>query len=150
ACGDVVRNTMCCPAPFSDPKRDELHMHTQTTAKRFRPRTKSYYEVWVDGEKAVTAEERPAEEVEPIYGTVYLPRKFKIGFAYPGDNCIDVYTQDVGVVPVDDGDYTILVGGGFGVSHADDSTYPRLATPLTTVPSSDVEDVIEAIVIVQR
>ena len=58
-------------------------------------------------------------EVEPLYGEAYLPRKFKIGFAFPGDNCIDVYTQDVGLVPVErDGmaGYVVLVGGGLGQS----------------------------------
>ena len=33
---------------------------------------------------------------EPIYGDVYLPRKFKIGVAWPGDNCVDVLANDVG------------------------------------------------------
>ena len=36
---------------------------------------------------------------EPIYGDVYLPRKFKIGVAWPGDNCVDVLANDVGLVP---------------------------------------------------
>lgn len=34
------------------------------------------------------------EEEEPRYGATYLPRKFKIAFTYPGDNCVDAYTQD--------------------------------------------------------
>jgi sulfite reductase (ferredoxin) len=155
ACGDVVRNTMCCPAPYSDALHTELHELTQGIAKRFRPRTESYYDVWVDGEKAVSAlPPRAPEEVEPIYKDVYLPRKFKIGVAYPGDNCIDSYTQDVGLAPHTDGEritaFTVLVGGGFGVSHADDTTYPRIATPLATVSPEEVADVVEAIVIVQR
>jgi sulfite reductase (ferredoxin) len=155
ACGDVVRNTMCCPAPYSDSLHTELHELTQGIAKRFRPRTESYYDVWVDGEKAVSAlPPKSPEEVEPLYKDIYLPRKFKIGVAYPGDNCIDSYTQDVGVVPHTDGDhitaFTVLVGGGFGVSHADDTTYPRIATPLTTVSPADVADVVEAIIKVQR
>jgi sulfite reductase (ferredoxin) len=152
ACGDVVRNTMCCPAPYSDALHTHLHELTQDIAKRFRPRTESYYDVWVDGDKAVSA--LPPEVAEPLYKDVYLPRKFKIGVAYPGDNCIDTYTQDCGVVTHADGDqveaFTIVVGGGFGVSHADDTTYPRIATPLTTVAPDQAGDVIEAIVKVQR
>lgn len=33
---------------------------------------------------------------EPLYGTTYLPRKFKIGVTVPGDNSIDVLTNDLG------------------------------------------------------
>lgn len=155
ACGDVVRNTMCCPAPYADSVHVELHELTQEIAKRFRPRTESYYEVWVDGDKAVSVLPNSSNEpVEPLYKDVYLPRKFKIGVAFPGDNCIDAYTQDVALVPhLKDGRveaFTVLVGGGFGVSHADDTTYPRVASPLTTVAPDQVIDVVEAIVVVQR
>jgi len=154
ACGDVVRNVMYCPAPFRDPARDQLTELVRAIADRFRPRSGAYYEIWLDGERAATAAPR-AVEPEPIYGPTYLPRKFKIAVAHPGDNCIDAYAQDVAVVPVDDGGTyvqrcTILVGGGFGVSHADSTTYPRAATPLTTVGIDEVLDVIEAIVTVQR
>lgn len=102
-------------------------------ARRFRPRTQAYYQLWLDGERAVTAE---APSQEPLYGTTYLPRKFKIGFAFPGDNCIDVYSNDIGVVPVLDGKslrgFTVLVGGGMGKNHTNPDTFPRLADPLTT------------------
>jgi sulfite reductase (ferredoxin) len=190
ACGDVVRNTMYCPAPYNDRLHNELQELTQEIARRFRPKTESYYDVWVNGEHAVTAKpgpkrpaggagsggddegvhrseaidlqsgltakpgpERPAQQ-EPLYKDVYLPRKFKIGVAFPGDNCVDTYTQDVGAVAHTDGEkitaFTIVVGGGFGVSHADDTTYPRIATPLTTVKSEEVADIIEAVIVVQR
>ncbi len=39
---------------------------------------------------------------EPIYGNVYLPRKFKIAVTVPGDNSVDVLTNDVGVVVITD------------------------------------------------
>jgi len=87
ACGDVVRNIMCCPAPSADRQRADVGAYAQKAARRFRPRTHAYYQLWLDGEPAVTAE---APSQEPLYGTTYLPRKFKIGFAFPGDNCIDV------------------------------------------------------------
>ena len=51
-------------------------------------------QIWVDGEKRL--EQSLKGNVEPIYGRTYLPRKFKIGVALPEDNCIDVYTQDIG------------------------------------------------------
>lgn len=56
---------------------------------------------------------------EPIYGTQFLPRKFKIAVTVPGDNSVDILTNDVGVVVImgDDGQvagYDLLVGGGMG------------------------------------
>jgi len=147
ACGDVVRNTVCCPAPLAGTDQAALLAQAQAIAARLKPRTRGYWELWVDGEKAVTAE-APIEE-EPLYGDTYLPRKFKIGFAPPGDNCIDVYSQDIGVVPSGEG-FVLLVGGGLGMSHADDTTYPKLAEPLGWVAPTDLAEVIEAIVKVQR
>jgi sulfite reductase (ferredoxin) len=151
ACGDVVRNTMCCPAPLPDRQRTDVASYALEVARRFRPRTQAYYQLWLDGDRAVTAE---APDEEPLYGTTYLPRKFKIGFAFPGDNCIDVYTHDIGVVPVlDDGSlrgFTVLVGGGMGKSHINPDTFPRLADPLATVAPDELFEVLETVVRVQR
>ncbi len=171
ACGDVVRNVMACPLP--DPRRHAvLAPVVEEMVARFRPRTESYWELWVDGDKAVTAEphpERPSvqarpaalapiDDVEPIYGESYLPRKFKIGIAWPGDNCIDVYSNDVGIVPTlsegTDGELTgfvVLAGGGMGMSHSrPDDTYPLLALPVAWVPPAQLGDVVEAIITTQR
>ena len=153
ACGDVVRNITACPAPLADRRQDEILEAARVLATRFRPHTPAYYELWLDGEQAVTAQHvAPAEE--PIYGDTYLPRKFKIGLAWPGDNCIDVYTQDVGLVPHElDGapGYVVLVGGGMGMTHArEEDTYPRLATELGWIEKEHLADVTEAIVGVQR
>ena len=151
ACGDVVRNTMCCPAPLADPIRTDVQAYAHEVAQRFRPRSHAYFQLWLDGEQAVTAE---VPDDEPIYGATYLPRKFKIGFAFPGDNCVDVYTHDIGVVPVLDGDrlraFTLLVGGGMGKNHTNPDTFPRLADPLTTIATDKLFEVLEAIVGVQR
>lgn len=162
ACGDVVRNVMACPLP--DPERTAIIQPiVDDLVARFRPQTESYWELWVDGERAVTAQPRverndSIDEVEPIYGAAYLPRKFKIGIAWPGDNCVDIYTHDVGIVPTLSGGttgdltgYTILVGGGMGMSHNRPmDTYPLLAQPLGWVPVDDLGIVVEAIVTVQR
>src|SRR5437660_5707433 len=123
-----------------------MHMATRTNA---------YHEIWLDGEKAVTIGESEEEQtVEPIYGPTYLPRKFKIGVAYPGDNCIDVYTQDIGLVAQVDGNevtgFTVVIGGGMGTTHGKTETYPRLATPLADITTDQVLPVVETIVTVQR
>jgi sulfite reductase (ferredoxin) len=180
ACGDVVRNIMACPWP--DDRQAVLRPLIADLVTRFRPRTSAYWELWVDGERAVTAEpvdhsERriagdgaatsglrglgtlfSGDAEEPIYGAVYLPRKFKIAVAWPGDNCVDALGNDIGIVPtLSDGlrgevtGYNVFVGGGLGQSHArPDDTYPRLASPLGWIRTDRVVDVAEAIVTVQR
>ncbi len=163
ACGDVVRNVMACPLPHPE-RRAVLQPVVDEMIARFRPQTEAYWELWVDGEKAVSAEKprpdalEPIDEVEPIYGEAYLPRKFKIGIAWPGDNCVDVYTHDVGIVPcLSEGrhgeltGFVVLAGGGMGMSHnRPDDTYPVLAQPVAWIEPGDVGDVVEAIVTAQR
>ena len=56
---------------------------------------------------------------EPLYGSVFLPRKFKVAITVPGDNSVDIFTNDVGIVVMtnDAGEvqgYNIVVGGGMG------------------------------------
>jgi sulfite reductase (ferredoxin) len=154
ACGDVVRNVVACPAPLADNRQKVLLDLAQRLAVRFRPGTRSYYEVWIDGEQAVSAEPTSDEE-QPLYGRAYLPRKFKIGLAWPGDNCVDIYSHDLGLVPVPgpggaEG-FAVLVGGGLGASHArPDDTFPRLADPLGWVPADRVEDLAEAVILAFR
>jgi sulfite reductase (ferredoxin) len=167
ACGDVVRNVMACPLPQPE-RRAVLDPLVDELVARFRPRTERYWELWIDGEQAVTADRNdridgihpidPIDPVEPIYGAAYLPRKFKIGIAWPGDNCVDIFTHDVGIVPTltegTTGELTgfvLLAGGGMGMSHSrPDDTYPLLAQPVAWVPPHDVGAVVEAIVTTQR
>jgi sulfite reductase (ferredoxin) len=152
ACGDVNRNVMACPAPIASRSQARVQEIAHQIAMHLAPRSKAYHEIWIDGEKIHTVEDE--EVVEPIYGPTYLPRKFKIGVAFPGDNCVDVYTQDIGLVPILAGEelrgFTLLVGGGMGMTHGKSETYPRLATPLCDTTVDEVLQVIETIVTVQR
>ncbi len=122
ACGDVCRNVMACPAPFKNNSVfTEIQQLADTLAHHFRPRTSAYYEIWLkDGENSELVHSQP--DSEPIYGASYLPRKFKIGIALPEDNCIDIYTQDMGYLAVVENGkivgYNLLVGGGMGVTPA--------------------------------
>lgn len=158
ACGDVVRNVMCCPAPLADrPAADEVQRLAAWLSRELRPRTDAYWQLWMDGERvASAAPPAPAEgeACEPLYGSTYLPRKFKIGFAAPGDNCIDTHTHDVGIVPhVVDGrvsELTLTVGGGLGMSHNNDATYPRLGDPIARVSPEWLLAVVSEIVGIQR
>ena len=156
ACGDVVRNVCACPAPLAGRDPGVLTGVASALADHFRPRTTAYVEIWLDGEQAVSFGDTAStgSGVEPIYGDTYLPRKFKIAVAPPGDNCVDVLSNDVGLVPiaVDGADgYAVFVGGGQGQSHArPDDTFPRLATPLGWVATADLMRTVEAVVTVFR
>jgi sulfite reductase (ferredoxin) len=151
-CGDVVRNVVACPAPLGGAGRDETMAYAQALSRRLKPKTRAYYEVWINGEKAAAAESAP--ESEPLYGPAYLPRKFKISFAAPGDNCVDVCTNDIGICPVHAGGklegFTLLVGGGLGVSPGVRATHPRLGDPLGNVEPARLGEVVEAIVSIHR
>ena len=158
ACGDVVRNVTCCPAPQGGALREDLVVSARSLAARLKPKSGAYYELWVDGDKvaAPTARGQRAAvpESEPLYGDAYLPRKFKIGFAAPGDNCIDVYSHDLGLIPRVDGaelvGYTVVVGCGMGAAHADPTTHPSMAVPLADIDPAELAEVAEAVIGTQR
>lgn len=150
ACGDVVRNVMSCPEPVAGELREQILAHTRDLSDRLLPATRSYHEVWLDGEQVAGGEPEP----EPLYGRTYLPRKFKIALAFPGDNCVDVYSNDIGIVPaVEDGGltgFTILAGGGLGMTHGNENTHPRVADPICFVTPEELAPVVETIVAIQR
>ena len=154
ACGDVNRNVMACPAPAANRAQAQVQEIAHRIAMHLAPRTHAYHEIWVDGEQVDIVSLREGDENEPIYGPTYLPRKFKIGVAFAGDNCIDVYTQDIGLVAALEGEhlggFTILVGGGMGMTHSKTETFPRLATPLCYATVDEVLPVVETIVMIQR
>jgi sulfite reductase (ferredoxin) len=146
ACGDVERNVMACPAPH---EHDGVHAELQETATilaaHLAPRTRGYHEIWLNGERV-----DESTDIEPLYGKVYLPRKFKTGLALPEDNCIDIYAQDLGLLAiVEDGrivGYNVLVGGGMGMTHGKAQTFPHMAQPICYVPARAVVGAAEAVV----
>ena len=154
ACGDVNRNVMACPAPVANRAQAQVEEIAQHIAQHLAPHSHAYHEIWIDGEQVETVKLAEESETEPIYGPTYLPRKFKIGVAFPGDNCIDVYTQDIGLVASLEGErldgLTVLIGGGMGMTHGKKETFPRLATPLCYATAAEVSSVVETIVTIQR
>jgi sulfite reductase (ferredoxin) len=129
--------------------------------KHFFPRSGAYHEIWMEDENGEKVrqkfdEDTPAEVLEPIYGKAYLPRKFKTAIAYPGDNCTDILSNDIGMVGLiaEDGvtvhGFNLFVGGSMGATHNDPATYPALAVALGYVPREQIIDVVEKIVLVQR
>ena len=151
ACGDVNRNVMCSPNPFESRLHGEIQELAESISSHLTPRTSSYAEIWLDGEKTAVG---PEEEVEPIYGKTYLPRKFKIAVAIPPRNDVDVYSNDLGFVAIlKDGQiagYNVLAGGGLGMTHGKNATYPRIADTVGFCRPSQVLQVAEEVVKIQR
>jgi sulfite reductase (ferredoxin) len=154
-CGDQERNIMCCPIPWTegDPFREEVHAFLGSLVPALTPNTRAYHEIWVDGELA--ADTQPNGEVEDLYGEQYLPRKFKTAIALEGDNCVDVYSNDLGLVPLRgrEGGLTgvqVLVGGGLGRTNNKPETFPTVAVPLASVEPEQAVETSRAVVSVQR
>jgi sulfite reductase (ferredoxin) len=171
ACGDVNRNVTAPPAPYKNrPEYGYAWEYANNIADLLTPQTGAYYEIWLDGEKVISAEEAPEvktarqkdtnginknDPIEPIYGQHYMPRKFKIGVTVPGDNSIDIYTNDLGLVVITDANgqlqgFNILAGGGLGRTHNKEETFPRMADAIGYVDKENVYDLVKAIVATQR
>jgi sulfite reductase (NADPH) hemoprotein beta-component len=151
ACGDVNRNVMSPANPFETELHGQALQVAQQIHDHLTPRTSAYAEIWLDGEKAGTIGE---EEVEPIYGKTYLPRKFKIAVALPPRNDVDVFSNCLGFVGIPEGNkvvgYNVLVGGGLGMTHGKTATFPRLADVIGFCTPEQVVQVAEEVVKIQR
>lgn len=164
ACGDVSRNVMCSPAPYkSDPVYDQMQALALEIARFVRPRTRAYHELWVVDEETrqrqlasdpVYNHGPPGDDVEPLYGATYLPRKFKIGVGLASDNIVDLYAQDIGMMAIAENwrivGYNVLVGGSFGVTPSAEKTFVAVAQPLCFVTPAQTLGIVEAIMKVQR
>ena len=152
ACGDVNRNVMCNPNPYQSEVHGEVYKWAQKLSDDLSPKTNAYHEIWLDGEKVVDSEE--TVEVEPMYGALYLPRKFKIGVAIPPNNDVDVFSQDLGFIAILEDNrlvgFNIAIGGGMGMTHGDTETYPQLARVIGFCTPDQVIEVAEKIITIQR
>ncbi|NBD25141.1 assimilatory sulfite reductase (NADPH) hemoprotein subunit [Paenibacillus glycinis] len=152
ACGDVNRNVMCNPNPYQSEVHEQVNEWAQKVSRHLEPHTRAYHEIWLDEEKV--ADSRDGEEQEPIYGAVYLPRKFKIGIAVPPANEVDVFSQDLGFIAIHEEGrllgFNVAVGGGMGMTHGDSKTYPQVARTIGFVTPEQIVDVAEKTVTIQR
>ncbi|WP_205171418.1 assimilatory sulfite reductase (NADPH) hemoprotein subunit [Bacillus pakistanensis] len=153
ACGDVNRNVMCNPNPYQSEIHSEVYGWAEKLSDYLSPRTRAYHEIWLDEEK-VAGSPHSDEEVEPMYGALYLPRKFKIGIAVPPSNDVDVFSQDLGLIAiVEEGKlkgFNIAVGGGMGMTHGDKETYPQIAKVIGFCTPDKMVDVAEKVITIQR
>jgi len=181
ACGDVSRNVMTTPAPLVSKPYMYAREYSKVMAELFKPTSVAFSEIWLDGEEEKTAkieywrkdiDDKAVQAAyhydngrgiivqdhkEPLYGSIYLPRKFKIGVTVPGDNSMDLYINDIGLVVITDPDnnddllgFNVAVGGGMGRTHNKESTFAKAAQHLGFVPKEDIMEVCKAILAVQR
>ncbi len=149
ACGDVNRNVICSAHPKYSAIHEEVFPYADKISSLLLPKTKAWYEIWLDEEKLAEVSEE-----DPLYENRYLPRKFKIAIAIPPYNDVDVFTNDIGLIAVIEKDkligFNIAAGGGMGTTHGNPETYPRLGTVLGFVQPENLLKVVYEIVTVQR
>lgn len=179
ACGDVNRNVMCSSLPQHSAYHASVWEVSRKISDYLLPDTSAYHEIWLQdpddehkkhqiaGDALHNASpplppqyaadyKNTAEEQEPIYGPVYLPRKFKITVAIPPHNDTDVYAHDIGLIAIQDpktkklAGFNVLAGGGMGVTHNMKKTYPRTGSMLGFVKPEDTHIVCQKIMLVQR
>ena len=150
ACGDVNRNVMSPPLPALSVVHRQVQRYAESLSEHLMPKSRAYHEIWLDSKKV----ESSKDEVEPIYGDTYLPRKFKAAFVVPPQNDVDVYAQDLGFITIVEDSivvgFNVSVGGGMGMTHGETNTYPRLGDVLGFITPKDILAVAEAIVTTQR
>jgi sulfite reductase (NADPH) hemoprotein beta-component len=150
-CGDINRNVICAAHPQQSPIHKQIHDFAFKINELLLPKTKAYYEIWLDEEKLVDKK----DEEDPLYQDRYLPRKFKIALAIPPNNDVDVFGNDLGLIAIIENNqlkgYNIAIGGGLSSTHGNPATYPRLATVIGFVSGEEkILKTIYEIVTIQR
>lgn len=183
ACGDVSRNVMTSPAPFTTPEYVYTRHYAKILAELFKPQSSIVTELWENDEKVTTIDywlkdvkqfdpkldiQKElmhdtgrgvilSDPIEPLYGSRYLPKKFKIAITVPEDNSLDIYTNDIGLVTIVDKEnnnellgFNVIVGGGMGRTHNKDATFARTGDHLGFVQKDDILELCKCIVAAQR
>jgi sulfite reductase (NADPH) hemoprotein beta-component len=134
ACGDVNRNVVCGAHPKFSAIHEEIFSYAGKISELGLPKSKAYYEIWLDEKPLLDQKEKEAVENDPLYQDRYLPRKFKVAIAIPPNNDVDVFANDLGLIAIIENNkligYNIAAGGGLGATHGNAQTYPRLASML--------------------
>lgn len=155
ACGDVNRNVMAPPTPPANGLGEQVQEHSRQVAAALLPRTRAYHSIWIEGVELDLEAPANKDFLDPLYGKTYLPRKFKIGFAIPPLNDVDILTHCCGFIAIAGSDgalsgYSLAVGGGMGRSHGNVETFPRLADVIGFLPPEKVVDVAKAVLTIHR
>jgi sulfite reductase (NADPH) hemoprotein beta-component len=154
ACGDVNRNVMASPTPAYTKAREQVYADAHKVAMALAPQTKAYHSIWIDGVQLDNEAAENKNFADPLYGKTYLPRKFKIAFAIPPVNDMDIFTNCLGFIAIVENDqligYNLCVGGGMGRSHGNTQTYPRLADVIGFFTPDKVVEVAKAVLTIHR
>jgi sulfite reductase (NADPH) hemoprotein beta-component len=136
-CGDINRNVLCSSHPKQSPVHEEIFSYAGKISELLMPKTKAYYEIWLDEEKIVDKK----DEEDPLYQDRYLPRKFKIAIAIPPNNDVDVFGNDIGLIAIIENEkligFNVAIGGGLSTTHGNPETYARLGTVIGFVDSEE-------------
>jgi len=147
-CGDDNRNVIANTNPHLSAMHAEVNDWANRISEHLLWKSRAYDELWLGAEPSDTPDE------EPLYGTTYLPRKFKIAIAIPPQNDVDVFANDIGLIAIVDNEelvgFNVAVGGGMGMTHGEPETYPRLASTIGYCDKDRVMDVVEHLVKIQR
>jgi sulfite reductase (NADPH) hemoprotein beta-component len=153
-CGDINRNVMCIQDPSLSTIHDQVFPFANAIADRLLPATRAYHEIWLDDEHDKKLIAGGGEIIEPIYGKHYLPRKFKIAIAIPPYNDVDIYTNDIGFIAIEENGklagFNICVGGGLAHTFGREDTFPRLADTIGFCTPEQAVDVAQHIMCIQR
>ncbi len=148
ACGDDSRGVVCGANPAISAVHRRVAELARATSQRLIPKTGAYPETWY-GEKPPLKHDE-----DPVYGPLYLPRKFKVGYAIPPSNDIDVYGQDLGLIAVVEQDrllgFNVCLGGGMGQLDTREDSYPRLAEQLGFIAADEAPAFAETVMGIQR
>ena len=173
ACGDINRNVMAPAAPYETGSYPAARDLANEIADVLSPVTAewTYLDMWVNGDlsyrlkpskKVINARQKQlkgdifsGDKKEPLYGTTYMPRKFKCAVTVPGDNSVDLLTHDIGLVAFTNSKgklqgCNVYVGGGMGRTHNLEETFARIAEPLGYVESDNILELVQAILALQR
>ncbi len=155
ACGDVNRNIMAPPTPAQNGLGTLVLRHAREVAAAVAPRTPAYHSIWLEGVELNLQDPANKDFTDPLYGKTYLPRKFKIGFAIPPLNDVDVFTNCCGFIAINDDTgkllgYNLTAGGGMGRSHGNEETFPRVADVIGFLAPEAVVDVARAVLTIHR
>ncbi len=173
ACGDINRNVMAPASPVCHGAYPIARQLANDIADLLSPTKaeETYLELWADGnlrykicpsklvkesrKKQLKSGVFSGDKQEPLYGKTYLPRKFKCAVTVPGDNTVDLLTQDIGLVVFLneksklDG-CNVYIGGGMGRTHNNEQTFARAAEPLGYVAKQHIFDLVQSILALQR
>ena len=127
-CGDINRNVLCSSHPKQSAIHAQVFAYADKISEMLMPKTRAYYEIWLDEEKLVDKK----DEDDPLYEDRYMPRKFKIAIAIPPNNDVDVFANDIGLIAIIENNqllgFNLAVGGGLSTTHGSKETYARLGT----------------------